>query len=134
MKYLKIFSIALLVPFFSMGQETGNGVTWSLGNASLQQSIDQPTSFKVSRSDLDGNAQLHVGTKAQEYTITSYKMSVLSKSTGEVIEYKRQNSDILKDITYTLAPGDRVYIEELKADCEGCKNPVTAKPIAILIQ
>jgi len=137
MNYLKIFAaILILTPITAVAQISDNPVTCKFGKYTYEST--ENANFEITVPELEKDAHLYIYSKDKKYNITGYAISVVSKASGDVVgEFRKSDNDILKalkSVPYTVATGDRIFITDLQATCDGCTKPITVKPMSILVK
>jgi|GEM_PF-4544069 len=137
MNYLKIFAaIILLIPIATAAETNDNTITCKLGNHTFKST--EYATFELPLAELEKDAYMYISSKSKKYTITRYAIGVISKGSNELKgEFIKSGNDIqkaLKSEYINVAPGDRIFITELQATCDGCTIPVAIKPMAILVK
>lgn len=137
MYYLKIFAtLFMLLPLATFAENTDNLVTCKLGNKTYNST--QAASFEITIPELREDAQLHIYSKGKKYTITQYEIGIVPNRSRDMKgPFIKNDSNILKameSIYHTLATGDRIFITDLQATCDGCTKPVALKSMLITIK
>lgn len=137
MKYLKIFvAILILTPITAVAQISDNPVTCKFGKYTYEST--ENANFEITVPELQKDAHLYIYSKDKKYTITEYTVGVLSNGSRDMIgEFKKSDDDILKALKsagHTVATGDRIFITDLQATCDGCTKPITVKPMIIVVK
>lgn len=137
MNYLKIFAaILMLLPLATYAGDNEHPITCKLGKNTKE--INKSVNFEITIAELEKDAHLYIYSKDKKYTITGYEISVVLSGSRDLLGiFKKTDDDILKvlkDVNHTVAAGDRIFIENLQATCDGCAEPVTVKPMAIMVK
>lgn len=130
----------LLLPFAAFSQEKNNDLTYFVGKQLKPTVLNEQTDYKIQLSDLESAPYIQLIYKNHDYAVTGYTISILSKRLAKVVgQLKQQQGSLVENaarMDYTLASGDRIFIDELNATCPKCtkdKN-ITTKGLAILIE
>lgn len=137
MNNLKIFAaILMLLPLASFAENNDNPVICKFGKNTKE--INKSVNFEITIPELEKDAHLYINSKDKKYTITGYEISVISKGSNDLLgPFKKSDYDVLKVLKtehHTVAAGDRIFIENLQATCDGCSEPVTVKPMLIMVK
>ncbi|MCB9045676.1 MAG: hypothetical protein H6550_06020 [Chitinophagales bacterium] len=137
MNYLKIFmAILVLLPSASFAESNDNPITCKFGKYTYEST--EKASYEITIPELEKDAHLYIYSKDKKYTITKYAIGVVSKSSrdlkGEFIKSDNDIVEALKSEDITVAVGDRIFITDIQAICDGCKTPVDIKPMVILVK
>ncbi len=141
MNLIKLITIAFfLLPLSAMCQDNTSDLTYFVGGSIKQTTIEEQASYKLPVTDLAMAPYIQLAYKDADYAVTSYTVSILSRKLAKVVgQLKQQQGSLIQSaakMDYTLSPGDRVFIDELKAFCGKCEEQqnITTKGLVILIE
>lgn len=138
---LKIITIALLlIPVCAFSQEKNTDLAYYVGKTLQHTGIDEQVACKIPLADFVSAPYIQLSYKNSDYAITDFTVSIMSRRLAKVVgQLKQQQGSLVTSaakMDYTLAPGDRIFIDKLNATCPKCTDDknITTKGLAILIE
>ncbi len=135
---LTLSFVLTLVSHTLYAQSSAN-VAIKLGDDNQIHTIEKPANYKLSELEINKNPKLNIYSTEGAYTVTDYQLSILLPI-GEVIgPFEIKGTDMYAAINQKrqkLSPGTRIFVENIKAECDDCTNnkKVVAAGLTILVQ
>lgn len=141
MNLIKSLALAVLfLPLCAAAQDINNQLTYFVGGSIKQTTLKEAADYKLPLSDLVAAPYIQLIYKNHDYAVTSYTVSIMSKRLAKVVgQLKLQQGSLVQSaamMDYTLAAGDRIFIEDVDAFCGKCteEKNITPAGLAILVE